>query len=117
MAKVAPGKEQAMRLAQRTSGSQKPHTSGYIRDTGFGIAPDRISLWGRQGVPMLLRVTKVSAQFEMHVVLLAVERDLQSSLLPVREVPGDSLELVVVLGAGLDVNTQAMLSGKQPHGA
>ena len=48
-----------MRLAQSRSGSQKPHTSGYIRDTGFGIAPDRISLCGSEGVPMLLRVTKV----------------------------------------------------------
>ena len=53
----------------------------------------------------------------MHVVLLAVERDLQGSLLPVSEVPGDGLELVVVLQVGLDVNAQAMLPGKQPHGA
>jgi hypothetical protein len=36
VAKVALGKEQAMPLAQCKSGSQKPHTSGYIRDTGFG---------------------------------------------------------------------------------
>ena len=53
----------------------------------------------------------------MHVVLPAMKRDLQGSLLPVSEVPGDGLELVVVLQVGLDVNAQAMLSGKQPHGA
>ena len=53
----------------------------------------------------------------MHVVLLAVERDLQCSFLATSEVPGDGLEFVVVAGVGLHVNAHTMLSGHQGHGA
>lgn len=62
---------------------------------------------------MLLRVTEVSAQLEMHVILLAVEADLQRSLLTVAEVSGDHLYFVVVTCAGLDLYPQPVLTGEQ----